>query len=427
MNLENRIRIPWINCTSTCELKRKGDRKLLRSAAILIFSLLQTGTASFTAESVLIIMFPLENRTGMESLDWLGEGIATSVSRQLQTATVDAVERNQRLDLIRKSSLPTNAPISRGSMIGLAQKTSADWIVMGTISGTDRDLKITIKSLDVRALKLSGEIVANGRLDALQQMENDLAWLILTNTGLEMGASREKFAERKRKIPNTAYSYFVQSLSAPKANTRLQLLHKAVESYNDFPAAHFELGRLHFELEDCASAMPHLLVVPGMDEAYLEGEFIRGICSLRENLPDMAIGAFSNLLAHVDSFEILNNLGVAYMYKGDLKLASEKFAESKTLAPANTALSLNTALVQYMRGDFSAALDILNASIKADPSDGKVQFLKSFLLQEQGIDEGAAEALDKARELGIQVEELQEQEPKEWLRVFSSWNYVWVN
>ena len=55
---------------------------------------------------------------------------------------------------------------------------------------------IVLNQTTPKALKLSGEMIANGPLSALPQMENELAWLMLTNTGLESADSRKNFQKR---------------------------------------------------------------------------------------------------------------------------------------------------------------------------------------------------------------------------------------
>jgi hypothetical protein len=44
------------------------------------------------------------------------------------------------------------------------------------------------------------------------------------------------------------------------------------------------------------------------------------------------------------------------------------------------------------------------------------------LLQKQGEDEKAGVALGKAKSLGINVEKLLLEDPKSWLRIYSSWS-----
>jgi Flp pilus assembly protein TadD len=405
--------------------KARGNMRLLRFTVLILSSLLSV-VASLAADSARVIVFPLECQMDVESLAWLGEGIAISVSKQIRTSRVDPMGRNQRTWLIRQSGLPGNVPLSRASMIGIAQRASAGWIVMGAVAGTEDNLKITVKALDVRALKLSGDIVANGPLAALPQIENELAWLILYNTGLDEAVTRERFQTRTRKAPNSAYRQFVQSLGAVREKDRLQMLLEAVESHGDFPEAQFEIGRLHFQKGDCASAMPHLLFVPSQDGAFLEGEFIRGICSLRGNFPDMAVNAFLNLLSFCHSFEILNNLGVAYLREGEFNAARETLRESEKLAPTDATVSLNLALVLHMEGRDSEALKVLEEATSIHPGDGMLQFLAGSLMKAQGRDDGAEEAINNAKNLDIDVDSIEAHDPKEWARVFSSWDYAWT-
>ena len=84
----------------------------------------------------------------------------------------------QLLEFIERMNLPLGAQLSRGSMIRIAQTAAADLAVMGTFSGSAKNLKITVRILDIKTLKLSGGISANGPLSVLPQMENELACLM---------------------------------------------------------------------------------------------------------------------------------------------------------------------------------------------------------------------------------------------------------
>jgi hypothetical protein len=204
---------------------------------------------AFAADPVQIIVFPLDAPPTAAGLAWLGEGIAFSISGQLGGSGIKVVDREQRLQLVQSLDLPPDAHLSHGSMIRVAQEGRADLVVLGSFLGTEQNLKIAIRILDVKNLKLSGEMAANGPLSAMSQMENELGWLILSNTGLQKGLSREDFSRRRRKIPNAEYASFIQSFSAAGRNEQMRLLQKTVNGFKEFPEAHFYLARLYFQRE----------------------------------------------------------------------------------------------------------------------------------------------------------------------------------
>ncbi len=181
------------------------------SAAILMWALNLPLPALQDARPRMIV-FPLENGLESGSLSWVGEGIALSLSEQLSGVGIDAIPREERLSLAQESNLPANQPFSRASMLHIAEIARADYIVFGSVSGSESSLKVDLAVLDTRTLKTGGRITGNGSLAALPQIENDLAWLILSNNGLSGGLSREQFRLRARTMPNSAYARHVAGL-----------------------------------------------------------------------------------------------------------------------------------------------------------------------------------------------------------------------
>jgi tetratricopeptide (TPR) repeat protein len=389
---------------------------------IILFSFVFMKPAAYplrAANQIMAIVFPLDSPLKESALGWLSEGIALSISNQIDGRELKSMDHSERIRIVESLDLPPGARLSRGSMIRVAQRADADLVILGGYSGTERNLRVAIRVLDVKGLKLSGEMVANGPIAALPQMENELAWLILRNNGLENSLTREKFQERTRKIPNAAYAYYIQSLTSSGGTNQLQPLLKAVQLYRDFPEAQFRLGHLYFHQGDCASAIPHLLLGISDISAQMESDFMRGTCYILGDQPLQAVQALGRLQTS-GSLEALNNLGVAYLRKGDLTAALSVLLDAKSIARNDATVSLNLALVRHLLGNDSAARNILEDSIKTHPLNGMIHFLLSVVLKTQGESDKLATAIAKAKSLGLNVDKLQSEDPKTWSRVMSN-------
>jgi Flp pilus assembly protein TadD len=396
-----------------------GRRKLTQYSVLILFFLFPLLPA-IAADQPLIIVFPLETSPISRAPKWLGEGIAVSLSDQLNGRSVRSMDRSERIKLVESLDLPPGASLSRGSIIRVAQRAEADLVVIGAYSGTERNLRISARILHIKTLKLSGEMVANGPLSALTSMENELAWLIFTNNDFEKAPSREKFQERIRRIPNAAYAAYIQSLSVLGKGEQLHLLLRAVESYKDFPEAQLRLGRIYFLNGDCGSAIPHLLLGRNDPKVQLEIEFMHGTCYLSGDQLPQAIQAFGQLLQISRPFEALNNIGVAYLRKGDIVQALSALQEARSAVRTDPAVSLNLAIARHLQGIDSAAKTILEEACKAHPKNGMLQFMLGFVLKALGEQDKAAAAMSKARNLGINVEKLLLEDPKMWSGALSN-------
>jgi Flp pilus assembly protein TadD len=390
---------------------------MARHLAIPILILFFAAGLVQASEPTKIIVFPLEGTSKEKSLSWLKEGIAYSVSQQLESRGVEVISRKERATVVENLDLPPGAHISHASMIRAAQRASADLLIMGTFSGTRLNLKISLKTLNLKTLRLSGDIVANGSVADLPQLENELAWMVLNNTGLAKTVTREKFQSKMRKTSNLAYAPFIESLNASKETERISLLFKAVESNREFQDALLELSAIYFRKGNCGTAMPFLKRIHSAGSPSQDCDFMMGSCYLQEDMTGQAVQSLSRALINSQSYEALNNLAVAYLRKGEYGLAMNSLLEAKNLAHGDSTVALNMAIVRHLQGNDWAAKNSLDEAIKAHPRDGMLHFLLGILLQSQGEKEKAATAFNKAKLLGIVVEKLQMQAPKSWTRL----------
>lgn len=373
-------------------------------------------TAVGTAASAKVIVYPLEGPSGSDSLEWLGEGIAESISKQVNE-DIGTVNREERLRLVESLDLPPGAKLSHGSMIKVARRAPADLLIVGSYQGSEKNLRIAIRILDLKTLKFSGEIVANGPLSALPQMENELAWLVLSYTGQGKNVSRQRFQERRRKVANQAYRYYIESFGAASEAEQQRLLLKAVQGSQVFPEAHLLLGRSYFQRRDCGNSIRHLLPVRGEKKMLVEAGFMLGTCSVQQDKHLEAIQYFWPLLQSARSYSVLNNLGVAYLRKGDTALASNTLEEAAGLAPENATVRLNAAIVRHIQGNRAAAMNLVQEAAQSHPESGMLQFMLGFLLKREGKADSAAAASAKASNLGVDVDTLLQQDPTRWSRL----------
>jgi len=362
------------------------------------------------------LFFPFDEAFSEGALDWVGEGMAESLTGQLAALGIGAVGRDARLDLVERNDLPPSARLSRGTMIRVAQSSGADMLVLGRCGGTERDLQISLRILDVASLKLGGRITAGGPVAMLPQLENELVWRILVHTGLDAGFTRESVAARTRKVPNPAWAGYIRSFYAPSEKEQARLLGEAIDGNADFPAAHFQLGRLYYQNRQWPQAVAHLLKATGdglprwRRDFWLGNSFLQS-GRLQEAIRMLAPGAF--LLQHPPA---LNNLGVTCLRIGEDTAAAYAFAFAHAHSPGDPTIGANLALVRGIRGDSGGALAALDAAIPDYPESGMLHFIRGFLLRASGDAGRAADAFERARALGVSLERLESSDPRSWTR-----------
>jgi tetratricopeptide (TPR) repeat protein len=354
-------------------------------------------------------------------MQWVGEGIAVSIGKQLHQSSFRVMDPNVRVQFMESLGFPPDARLSQGSMIRLAQEAGADYAVVGHCESEGNSIRLSVRIFDLHTLKYGGTMSAGGTLSALPQMENELAWLILANTGMRESLSRSQFEARMRKIPNPAFRLYIQSLRSSHKSEIRRLLQSAVEAFEDFPEAHWRLGELYFQEGNCNSAMPHLKAAGKEPYFRSKGAFMMGTCFLRMGDFTEAIQAFAPIKDLQPSIEVFNNLGVAYLRSGEYPLALNAFREASGLVPLHPVVTLNLALTKQLMGDTAGARHTAEEALKSNPDDRMLRFFHGFLLQnnKEGID--ASEIWNETQIPPSDIEKLLLEPPQNWSIIFQDW------
>lgn len=307
-------------------------------------------------------------------------------------------------------------------MIQVARAAGARKLVTGSWSGTEKEMRIALRILDVKSIKLSGDLSANGPIGALPEMENELAWLILGETGTARSEARSKFGERRRTVPNAAYALLIQGLTVTEDGEQLALLQRALELYADIPEASYLAGRHYYRHGDYDTALRYLESGQKWRPGYLDAAFMLGTCYVRSNALDAGVRSFNNVLAFARSAEALNNLGVAYLRKGDYPLAIEHLVEARDVARQQPTIALNLAIARHLAGDDAMAETLLQQTAKSDTVRGVGQYVLSLVLERQSKKEAAQAALAAAVGAGIDPDKMKADGPRGWSRLITAWD-----
>ncbi len=379
----------------------------------------ETGFA-ITEDLITFLFFPPENLSRQSSIAWVGEALILSISDQIERPGVEILPRGARLSYVEDADLPSGSPLSRASMIRVAQLADADELILGMYSGNEGSLRVTLQILDMKTMKLGTEIVATGPVLSLAEMENELAWQILAQRGLQTDSSREVFRNKTRKIPNAAYALLALGLGVTEEEGRVKFLQQAVDKHADFTEALGHLGRYYFKKGDCARAVQRLEGALSLDKFYRETQLMLGTCYCKLGNNAKVIRAYSALLPFDPPMEVLNNLGVAYLREGDLPLAVDSLKRARRLEETNAVVTLNLAILRYLQGEHNTALALLDEVLRSNAGHGLGHYLRSRVLQAQGDSVKSDEALAQAIRLGIDPEKLRHDDPRHWTQFFMS-------
>ena len=391
---------------------------LRRISAILLFCI--ASVSAVADEPLKLLIFPLSGSRENDNA-WIGEGIALSLSGQLAEAEIRPFSRGDTEDLLIENGLPVGAPLSRGSMIFAAEHAGADFVVVGSYTKNEDSLKLSARLLNIKTKKQGNEFTVSGAFSTLPEMENELAWMIYSSLARSPAVSRDKFGERTRRIPNSVYADYIESLGVFEESQQIQLLEKAVKGYADFAEARFQLGRLYFQKRDYARALPHIEYGRKLPGEQLQSEFMIGASRLQLGGTAQAIEVYTRLLSQDRRPAVLNNLAVAYVRNGDNVRALSALVEARAKELDDPVIAINLAIARYLAGNAQAARAFVQEAVAAHPGNGMLYFLSSFLMKEAGNETRASADMEQAVRFGIDVDRLLAEKPQTWMRVIMDW------
>jgi Flp pilus assembly protein TadD len=97
------------------------------------------------------------------------------------------------------------------------------------------------------------------------------------------------------------------------------------------------------------------------------------------------------------------------------------FMEARNLARSDVTATMNLGIAWHLQGNDAAAASALEGAAKAHPKNGMLQFLLGLVLNRIGEGDKAAAAMTRAKDLGLNVDSLQLEDPKTWCLVHTVW------
>jgi Flp pilus assembly protein TadD len=262
----------------------------------------------------------------------------------------------------------------------------------------------------------------SGSIEVLPEIENELAWQILSRTGINNIYSREEYRGRARTVPNSAFSYYVKSLFAADEEAKARLLTRALELHPDFPDVLFLMGRHFYRKSDCKRAIGNLESVRSRSPDFPDSQFMLATCHFRDGAYARSAYALRSILPQTQAMEVLNNLGVAYIWLGDWPRASQALTQARRIAHSHPIPAVNQAIAEFLRGNSRIALEILYDAIRVSPGDGLLHMVAVAIHHALGETDKGEKATEQARRLGIDTDKLKSQKPQSWAPWFDTWD-----
>ena len=335
----------------------------------------------FAFQSVVIL--PFANQSEKQHLYWLGEGFAESLSEELLLKDALLIQRPERLAAYEDLRIPYTGDLSRATMLKIADKLAADYVVFGTYKLKDSGLETEVKVIKLAGTELSNPIRASGSLDNLYHLQLTVRDGLLQYFKAQNIQSAETQPFANDSIPLPAYELYIKGLLESPEAEQIKLFERAIELKPEYPQALWRLGTTLSRLGKYKESSEVLSRGKFEAEYQIKVDFMEGLNSYNSSDFEGAYQKWLELSKTSPSAEIYNNVGVALLKKNDTAGAGWFLSKAVELSPENPAFKFNLAASYVLRTyDKHAVLqyrDVLHYS----PGDYQSLYLTGKLLERE--------------------------------------------
>ena len=338
--------------------------------------LLLTGLlwAQSPAGTSTVLILPFVNDSRHPGLEWIGEAFPEIVGQRLAAQSMFVIPREDRQYAFDRMGIPVNLHASRATLYRIGSQLDADYLLFGSYSYDGQTFTARAQVLDMKALRLSPDLVESGPLTGLIAIQSTLAWDVSLYLYPDLSESRESFLQRAPAIRLDAFEKFIRGVVSGAPSERERYLKAALEIDPGYAPAILVLGKTFYAAHDCVQADQWFAKMPRDHEGSGEANFYLGLCEYQLGHYEKAAEAFRTTAESVPLTEVLNNLGAAESRR-DQHVALDYFRKAAEADPSDADYHFNYAVALVRKGDYSAAQHQLREGLSRNPEDAEADRL----------------------------------------------------
>jgi tetratricopeptide (TPR) repeat protein len=326
-----------------------------------------------------VLILPFENATHQPTLEWISETFPEVVGQRLAAQSMYVISREDRQYAFDRMGIPVNLHASRATLYRIATQLDVDYILLGSYSYDGQTFTARAQLLDMKALRLSPDMVESGPLTSLISLQTALAWDISRDVYPNLSESRQSFVQRAPVIRLDAFENFIRGVVAGAQAEKIRYLTAATTIDPGYAQAILLLGRTYYDTaHDYEHAAEWFAKMPMDDAAAPEANFYRGLSEYHLGHFEKAAEAFKATAERVPLTEVLNNIGVAESRRGhpDALNYFQKAAETDS---SDADYHFNLAVALSRHSDLTAAQRQIKESLSRRPNDLEAQRFQESL------------------------------------------------
>ena len=328
-----------------------------------------------------VIVLPFDNPSQDPRLGWMREGSAILLSEMLISSGDVVIDREERLQAFDRLQLPSDAVLSRASLIKVGQVVTASLVVGGTVAMQGDQLVVRARGVRIDTGRLLPEVEASGAASDLYDIFGRLAQQVRGASG-----SLAPISDRLPPAPQV-FELYVKGLIADTPATALAFLEQALKGAPQFDRARLAIWDIHSEASDYLKALDAVTAIRPSSQFSRDGRFRRALSLMNLKRWDDALETLRALQKEEASAPVSNAIGVAELRRVPNPTpgrATYYFSQASELDPSDGDLFFNLGYAYWIDKDAKAAIYWLREAVRRDPGDGDAHFVLGVALQQAG-------------------------------------------
>ena len=386
----------------------------MRCALLLWLVALAFPAVSFGQTGRILVM-PFENTRREARLHWIGEAAALLLADDLNARGLAAIRRAERLRAFDELHLPSNAVLSRATVIKVGELVGAAEVIVGTVVLDGEALVVEAHSVRIDVGRLQPHVRERGPLTEIEDVFERVAARLAPDA-----KNREARAPRP---PLEAFENYVKGLMAASAASQATFLEAAIKVHPAYDRALLALWAVRNEQDDHTSALAAARAVAPESPLANRATFLAAVSLMESGRLQESFETLKKLTetaTGVFAAAAFNNLGIVQLRRTAAAqdgVPTYFLTKAADLDPGDEDILFNLGYAYVLERNYQGALYWLREALRRDPADAEAHFVLAAALSATGATVEAARERELAAQLSSEQAELEKRAAAEKLPV----------
>ena len=330
-----------------------------------------TPTLAPAAATRTVAVLPFANITREPTDDWIGSGIAETVTADLKTIRgLTVLGRERIFDALRNLGSSDSGNLDERVSFDVGRQLRATWLISGGYQRLGDLIRITARGVDVESGTVVRTVKIDGQISDIFTLQDKIVYELSKGIDLTLNASEVAAIEHQETASVEAYEARSRAMmnlmeGTPQALDRaIHLLEQATERDPNYAAAWAALGAA-YDFKGQFQSLPHLSLKAvemgrraiDIDPKLADAHRWLGLSLISIASYDEAIAAIQEAARlEPDDANVYSSLGRAYWVgKGDLDAGIAHLERAAEINPDLGYAHLQLGLLYALRGNYPKA------------------------------------------------------------------------